>query len=398
MDSVETVDEIMIASVDATLASWRSAFESSPKNERTNDSEAVGGGSSLPRPAHYDAKSPPTWKDPDAYQRRLITFTPKTYFAKPLALSPLVCAAFGWENTGKDIIKCRYPSCGATICILFHPSLNEESHERLCQKYFDMLVSSHSSGCPFRPYASRWSKVMQKIGSNGERRNTPKCVENTKRENNSEYLINKVSEALSDRKTDYYVPPYFLSLSDEFSCFEDCTGDGSITSDHIKQSAIQLRDQLLATFDGDSKIDIVVPDAVKNFCHKVLPDADIDDLLHQKDNTMKVPYLLSTFGWTLCEESLRGNTGVIMKCNVCLAKTWLELSSVTDEGTSRKRRRVDPLSDANLKLIESHRAYCPFVSGFCFGSRQQPGLPGWKVVVSNLLKSATHIVEGNSEC
>eukprot|EP00579_Thalassiosira_antarctica_P026531 CAMPEP_0202007150 /NCGR_PEP_ID=MMETSP0905-20130828/11722_1 /ASSEMBLY_ACC=CAM_ASM_000554 /TAXON_ID=420261 /ORGANISM="Thalassiosira antarctica, Strain CCMP982" /LENGTH=91 /DNA_ID=CAMNT_0048565055 /DNA_START=94 /DNA_END=369 /DNA_ORIENTATION=- len=84
----------MIASVDATLASWRSAFESSPRKERANKADAGGVGTSPSTPIN-DAKSPPSWKDPDAYQRRLSTFKPNTYFAKPLALSPLVCAAFG---------------------------------------------------------------------------------------------------------------------------------------------------------------------------------------------------------------------------------------------------------------------------------------------------------------
>jgi hypothetical protein len=37
------------------------------------------------------------WKDSlDEYRRRLATFRSETYFAKPLALSPLVCAAFGY--------------------------------------------------------------------------------------------------------------------------------------------------------------------------------------------------------------------------------------------------------------------------------------------------------------
>ena len=74
-------DDEMAAAVDATLASWRSAFESSPSKERASTVE--------------EAKSPQTWKDREAYQRRLSTFKPSTYFAKPVALSPLVCSAFG---------------------------------------------------------------------------------------------------------------------------------------------------------------------------------------------------------------------------------------------------------------------------------------------------------------
>jgi len=261
-------------------------------------------------------------------------------------------------------------------------------------------VSSHTSGCPFRSFASRWSKVMHQGGSKAVH-----CVRKSKRadiiteENNSEYLMNRVSEVLSDSKTNFYVPPYFLSLSDEFLRFEDCTGDGSITRDRVKEGALQIRDKLRARLDGGSKIDVKVPDAVTIFCRKVLPDADIDNLLYQKENMMKVPYLLSTFGWAPCEGSVGEKAGVIVKCRICQAKIWLASSLSTDEETFRKRRRIDTKGDATLKLIDSHRVYCPYVSGFSFGPGRQSDLPGWKVVVSNLLRSTTHTsVGGNSEC
>ncbi|KAL7542843.1 hypothetical protein ACHAXR_012941 [Thalassiosira sp. AJA248-18] len=386
MDSSKTADE-MIASVDATLANWRSAFESSsPRKERANNADAAcadadGGGASSPT-----AKSPPSWKDPGAYQRRLGTFKPNTYFAKPLALSPLVCAAFGWENTGNDIIKCRDAACGATICVLFHPSLNEESRDKLCEKYLGMLVSSHTSGCPFRSFANRWSKVMHQCGSKkGEDcGNKPTLLADIiTKENNPENLMNKVSAIFS--KSNFYVPPYLLSLSEDFLRFEDCTEDGSNTRDLVKEGTLQIRDQQHSRTDGDSTIDVTIPDVVTKFCCEVLPDADVDEVLHLKDTAMKVPYLLSVFGWSLCDESVGETTSVVVKCNLCQARSWLTPSPETDEESSRKRRRIDTRGDANLKLIESHRIYCPYVSGF-----NSADLAGWKVVVSNLLKSAAH--------
>ena len=90
---MKTADE-MIASVDATLANWKAAFESSPrKSKRARDTAADDD-------ANVDDEATPksprsTSADPVAYRRRLSTFQPATYFAKPLALSPLVCAAFG---------------------------------------------------------------------------------------------------------------------------------------------------------------------------------------------------------------------------------------------------------------------------------------------------------------
>ena len=45
-------------------------LKSSPRKERANNSDAGGGGTS-PSTSINDSKSPPSWKDPDAYQRRL---------------------------------------------------------------------------------------------------------------------------------------------------------------------------------------------------------------------------------------------------------------------------------------------------------------------------------------
>lgn len=292
---------------------------------------------------------------------------------------------FRYENPSKDIIKCN---CGGTICIVFHPSLNEESRDRLTQKYLDLLVSSHISGCPFRSFASRWSKALHQCSSRREadcdKSNNQADVIIAK-ESNSESLMNTVSEVLNDTKTDFYVPPYFLSLSDEFLRFEDCTSDGSITRDLVKEDALKIHDKLQAR--GDLQVDIAIPDAVKKFCSEVLPDADVGNVLYLKDSTMKIPSLLSVFGWSLCNDEILGvgENDVIAKCSMCQTRTLLASSTPTGEDASRKRRRVDNRGDAYLKLIESHRIYCPHVSGF-----SSADLPGWKVVVSNLLKSATN--------
>ena len=135
-------------------------------------------------------------------------------------------------------MKCCHPKCGTTICIAFlHPSLNEESYNRLCQKYLDMLVSSHTSGCPYRSFTSRWSKVMHQSRSKAAHCDKLKRAEIITVENNSEYLMNRVS-VLSDSKTHFYFPPYFLSLTDDCLRFDNCTGDGTITRDRVKEGAL----------------------------------------------------------------------------------------------------------------------------------------------------------------
>ena len=83
---MKTADEL-IASVDATLDGWRLAIDSSlPHGKDTVAIEAA---------AAADKKKTYLWEDSDKYLERLSTFQPDTYFAKPLSISPLVCAAFG---------------------------------------------------------------------------------------------------------------------------------------------------------------------------------------------------------------------------------------------------------------------------------------------------------------
>lgn len=54
------------------------------------------------------------WSSSD-FRDRLRTFKTGWWFAKPLELSPLVCARYGWHNSGPDTLKCSV--CSAQIIV-----------------------------------------------------------------------------------------------------------------------------------------------------------------------------------------------------------------------------------------------------------------------------------------
>ena len=89
---MKTADELT-ASVDATLNGWNKLL-SGKKGASALDTAAAASTSECDD-NNNDKKKIYLWEDGEAYLKRLATFKPDTYFAKPLALSPLVCAAFG---------------------------------------------------------------------------------------------------------------------------------------------------------------------------------------------------------------------------------------------------------------------------------------------------------------
>mmetsp|Transcript_20588 Transcript_20588/g.30899 ORF Transcript_20588/g.30899 Transcript_20588/m.30899 type:complete len:373 (+) Transcript_20588:44-1162(+) len=372
MPTMKTADEL-IASVDATLDGWRVALDSSLSHGK----ETV----ALEAAAAADNKKTYLWEDSDKYFERLATFKPDTYFAKPLAISPLVCAAFGWENVGRDIIKCTHKQCKAALCIKFHPALDKESHANLCAKYLNLLASSHKDVCPFQSFAKRSLKVMERKSKTNNA-----VIIDVEEENSNEpaSLMDRVESALKCSTVDLYVPPYMLPLCNEMKRFEDFTGDGSVTKQSVEEGAIKIQRQI----DAKGAVGVEMPDVVSTYCREVLSDPNTE-LFDKSENCSRDAYMLSAFGWSLCDEdgSAGDVMGAVMKCNLCLSKSVLASAAPTmnAESPKKKKRRIDTLKEANIKVLESHRAYCPNVSGFARGVSDQ-SKPGWKVVLSNLRK------------
>jgi hypothetical protein len=240
----------------------------------------------------------------------------------------LVCR---WENTESDILQC--PLCTSAICIAFHPHLNKSSRDKLTLQYLEMLSTSHQENCVFRSYSTRWLKILKRL-----RMQKPE------------------EDAKEGEITQQYVPPFLLSLSDQFLLFEDVSNNGSVTHYRIQQETHTLTKSL-----PKSTFEVTVPNEMSEYC----------EISTSKDC---IPFLLATFGWHYIT-----NTECV-QCPICLSKAILP---------NRKRRlneiKVSEIEEVKLHLIQSHRVYCPYVGGFSFG----PGHvteSGWRVIVKNLVR------------
>jgi len=74
----------------------------------------------------------------DSYLDRLRTFTSSNYFAKPIGVSPIVCAAHGWHCIQTDIVECS--NCHAKVAIVFDPSFTPTQQETMTKYYYEKLA------------------------------------------------------------------------------------------------------------------------------------------------------------------------------------------------------------------------------------------------------------------
>eukprot|EP00956_Cyclotella_meneghiniana_P045306 scaffold362555_cov113-Cyclotella_meneghiniana.AAC.2 len=280
-----------------------------------------------------------------------------------LATPCLLARNIRWQNTEADIIQCT--QCNSAICIAFHPKLNKASYDDLTQQYFNMLATSHESGCIFRKYVERWLKIMKRLD-----KPTDESQEVVASETGHPDLQYDLPKSQSTRVC---VPPYFLSLSKQFLVFEDASKDGSVTFYNIQELAS------IITKEINSQYDVSIPDALRDYCE-----------FPTSWKCTQTANLLATFGWHISQTSSSENDTCV-QCTICLSRAIL---------ASRKRRfsqvKVNnDMDEVKLHLIHSHRVYCPYVGGFSFGTNHNSE-PGWRVILKNLVKFANKEKGDNS--
>ena len=82
------------------------------------------------------------------FLRRLASFRPGTWFAKPPAMGPVPCARRGWRNVEADVLECE--SCKARIILRVPPSATNDEAIAIANKTAARLDAAHEPSCGWR--------------------------------------------------------------------------------------------------------------------------------------------------------------------------------------------------------------------------------------------------------
>ncbi|KAJ8047005.1 NIPA-like protein [Holothuria leucospilota] len=81
------------------------------------------------------------------FLQRVDTYSTSTWFAKPLELSPLQCARYGWQNIDVDTLCCV--SCKEVLYVSLPQPWQKEEYSSACDKVREQLQSAHGKICPW---------------------------------------------------------------------------------------------------------------------------------------------------------------------------------------------------------------------------------------------------------
>ncbi|NWV84061.1 NIPA protein, partial [Dasyornis broadbenti] len=103
----------------------------------------------------------------EAYFSRVETFTislgtlhPLKWAGKPHALSPLVCARYGWVNVECDMLRCS--SCQAFLCMSLQLAFDLSNYKERCEELRKALCTAHEKFCfwPDSPCPDRFARLL----------------------------------------------------------------------------------------------------------------------------------------------------------------------------------------------------------------------------------------------
>jgi hypothetical protein len=307
-----------------------------------------------------------------AYRKRLRTFTPWNYFAKPVEISPILCAATGFRVlqpksksnvTRTVLLECE--ACQGHLGILVPSVLSMEATHILALYYQSKLVESHKAWCRWRSHAERLLASKNSKGKADDHSGvvpislarlipTSSSIALVQHPEPLELFISKwkiIYSKVIEAMQSSTLPPTNLILPTELKNYK-------IHSTTEQDES--LMERLLA---------IVMDHATGKDC--------LSNDLEQKSAVIAIAQVLT--GWDVCQQSPS-----CLECVFCLSQINLEQQEPdcsTSEDRS-KRQRVTPRLCTSM-VLDSHRYFCPWVRGLAI--QDKDNRPLWQVLADRLL-------------
>lgn len=334
------------------------------------------------------------------YRKKLQTFKTSTYFAKPIEISPVICALTGWEVYADPAVTSALPSqrfagmdadtqatssllrccdCQAYLAILIPFGLSVKALQNLTAHYQRQLWIAHSIACCRRKQAEYFIETaltaLQKQTANRK-----KC--------NNTHHSSKPSAVVLPWQLAHVLPEPALELLEQSNPWVLFLQQIETMSKHIPDSSTSISgpDAFLESVDR----------IVQVIMNEKQGDASTTDL-----SSAKAAAALVLTGWSLQVKNNRevdaardNNQFVTVACSLCLAsQILLPLTAVAALnatshafGHDEERRRKRPRCSANgwNRPLDAHRYYCPWVCGMVVASASEYATPFWQIAAENL--------------
>jgi len=346
----------------------------------------------------------------DAYRRRLRTFSPATYFAKPPSISPVACARLGYANdeSKKDVLVCC--QCRAVLVVFFpqDAGLPIEATTRLTRLYETKLRTAHKDTCMYRKEAELLEGSADAAVSpvDGALADAESATEDESKDNELQQREQRMLPALYEG----IVPPSVRDLLEAPSPVKLFRAQWKYWTNVLSKSS-----------DGRLAVANELPQALVDF--KIDGDDDERPAFERIVALMKgedeggptqtkgddskyadLAVALTLCGWYRCPTKDISAVDVSAECPFCLSRFDVtgaggaSKEGVPAEGASeehqpphKRRRTTKPPSNP----LDAHRYYCPYACGFPVDGATE-ATPLWRSLAERLLKSAATAASSSS--
>lgn len=306
-----------------------------------------------------------------AYCRRLQRFTSVNYFAKPVEISPIMCALTGWEIVStrnvdrlETSVLLQCSDCMSKMAVLIPPGLSYVSGKKLAAHFQQQLWKSHSEACKQRNeveylLCAALDEWQQQISKGVATTNVPSLVARI-------------------------LPPPTLDLLEH-------TNPWQAFKNRLTKIILHIQPLNVTTIGGASEDFVPIVENVVAKFQKIQEDnTDTETRIDkQRDqNYLQLATALVLTGWDVKDQSI--------ECSFCLSCQHLDSPStlVSQEEEEQPQQKKRHIAKWNYPM-DSHRYFCPWVCGMGSTRATENATPFWRFLSNKLLKDGTE--ENDSE-